>query len=55
MNKTLIKKLGRNIVRKLVEKLEGNEIINIDDYDILYSYYDCWKVQPRGVMLSFKD
>ena len=24
-------------------KLEGNEIINIDDYDILYSYYDCWK------------
>ena len=24
-------------------KLEGNEIINIDDYNILYSYYDCWK------------
>ena len=24
-------------------KLEGNEIINTDDYDILYSYYDCWK------------
>ena len=24
-------------------KLEGNEIISIDDYDILYSYYDCWK------------
>ena len=24
-------------------KLEGNEIINIDDYDILYSYCDCWK------------
>ena len=24
-------------------KLEGNEIINIDDYDIIYSYYDCWK------------
>ena len=43
MNKTLIKKLGRNIVRKLVVMLEGNEIINIDDYDILYSYYDCWK------------
>ena len=24
-------------------KLEGNEIISIDDYDTLYSYYDCWK------------
>ena len=24
-------------------KLEGNEIISIDDYDIFYSYYDCWK------------
>ena len=30
-------------MRKLVVKLEGNEIISIDDYDILYSYYDCWK------------
>ena len=35
--------LGRNIVRKLIVKLEGNEITNTDDYDILYSYYDCWK------------
>ena len=40
---TLVKNLGRNIIRKLVVKLEGNEIISIDDYDILYSYYDCWK------------
>ena len=24
-------------------KLEGNEIISIDDYDIIYSYYDCLK------------
>ena len=35
--------LGRNIIRKLIVKLEGNEIISIDDYDVLYSYYDCWK------------
>ena len=26
-----------------LQKLEGNEIISIDDYDVLYSYYDCWK------------
>ena len=24
-------------------KLEGNEIISTDDYDVLYSYYDCCK------------
>ena len=40
---TLVKNLGRNIIRKLIVKLEGNEIISIDDYDVLYSYYNCWK------------
>ena len=43
VNRTLVKNLGTNIIRKLVVKLEGNEIISIDDYDILYSFYDCWK------------
>ena len=43
INRILVKNLGRNIIRKLVVKLEGNEIISIDDYDIFYSYYDCWK------------
>ena len=43
VNRTLVGNLGRNIIRKLVVKLEGNEIISIDDYDILYPYYDCWK------------
>ena len=43
VNRNLVENLGRNIIRKLVVKLEGNEIISIDDYDILYSFYDCWK------------
>ena len=43
VNRTLVGNLGRNIIRKLVVKLDGNEIISTDDYDILYSYYDCWK------------
>ena len=43
VNRTLVGNLGRNIIRKLVMKLEGNEIISTDDYDVLYSYYDCWK------------
>ena len=32
VNRTLVGNLGRNIIRKLVVKLEGNEIVSIDDY-----------------------
>ena len=42
-NKTLVKNLSRNIIRKLVVKLEGDETIGINHCDMLYSYYDCWK------------
>ena len=47
VNRTLVGNLDRNIIRKLVVKLEGNEIISIDDYDILYSFYDCWKCKTE--------
>ena len=43
VNRTLVENLGRNIIRKLVVKLEGNEITSIDHYNVLYLYYDCWK------------
>ena len=43
VNRILVENLGRNIIRKLIVKLEGNEITSTDDYDVLYSYYDCWK------------
>ena len=41
VNRALVKNLGRNIIRKLVVKLEGNEIISTDNYDVLFSYIDC--------------
>ena len=54
-NWTLVGNLGRNIVRKLVVKLEGNEIISTDDYDVIFSYIlTAGNVQLRGLMLSFK-
>ena len=43
VNRTLVGNLGRNIIRKLIVKLEGNDLISTDDSNILYSYYDCWK------------
>ena len=54
-NKTLVKNLGRNIIKKLALKLEGNEIISIDDCDIFYSYYDCWKSTTERHNAVFQD
>ena len=54
VDRTLVGNLGRNIIRKLVVKLEGNETISIDDYDILYSYYDCWKCKTERLNTVFQ-
>ena len=54
VNRTLVGNLGRNASRKLVVKLEGNEIISIDDYDVLYSYYDCWKCKTERLNAVFQ-
>ena len=54
VNRTLVGNLGKNIIRKLVVKLEGNEIISIDNYDILYSYYDCWKCKTERLNAVFQ-
>ena len=54
VNRTLVENLGRNIIRKLVVKLEGNEIISIDNYNILYSYYDCWKCKTERLNAVFQ-
>ena len=50
VNRTLVGNLGRNIIRKL----EGNEIISIDDYDIPYSFYDFWKCKTERLNAVFQ-
>ena len=54
VNRTLVGNLERNIIRKLVVKLEGKEIISIDDYDILHSYYACWKCKTERFNAVFQ-
>ena len=54
VNRTLVGNLGRNIIRKLVVKLEGNEIISTDGYHILYSFYDCWKCKTERLNAVFQ-
>ena len=38
LNRTLVSNIGRDIVKKLAVKFEGNEIMRIDDYDIFACY-----------------
>ena len=54
VNRTLVKNLGRNIIRKLAVKLEGNEIISIDDYDVLFLYIDSWKCKTERLNAVFQ-
>ena len=54
VNRTLVGNLGRNIITKLVVKLEGNEIISIDDYDVLFSYIDSWKCKTERLNAVFQ-
>ena len=54
VDRTLVGNLGMNIIRKLIVKLKGNEIISIDDCNILYSYYDCWKCKPERLNAVFQ-
>ena len=54
VNRTPVENLGRNIIRNLVVKLEGNEITSTGDYDVLYLYYDCWKTATERCNAIFQ-
>ena len=47
LNRTLVSNIGRAIVKKLAVKFEGNEIMNIDDYEIFACYRDLWKTKSE--------
>ena len=47
LNRTLVSNIGRDIVKKLAVKFEGNEIMSIDDYDIFTCYRDLWKTKSE--------
>ena len=37
-NRTLVSNIGRAIIKKLAVKFEGNEIMNIDNFDVFACY-----------------
>ena len=46
-NRTLVSNIGRAIVKKLVVKFEGNEIMSVDDFYVLACYRDLWKTKSE--------
>ena len=45
LKRTLVSNIGRAIIKKLAVKLEGNETLNVDNFDIFACYRDLWKTR----------
>ena len=43
VNATLVQNLGCAVVKKVVIKISGNEVLSIDDADVLHCYTDLWR------------
>lgn len=43
VNRTVVQNLGRAIVKKMVIKISGNEVMSIDDSDVFYCYNELWR------------
>ena len=37
-NRTLVSNIGKAIIKKLAVKFEGNEIMNVDNFDVFACY-----------------
>ena len=54
-NRTLVRNVGRAIIKKLAVKFEGNEIMSVDNFDVFACYRDLWKTKSEREMLSNKE
>ena len=53
-NRRLVDNLGRAIVKKICIKLEGQEILSIDDSDIYFIYCDLWLTENQRSDLVYQ-
>jgi len=53
-NRTIVNNLGRAIVKKICIKLEGQEILSIDDSDIFFIYSDLWLTPLKRADLVYQ-
>ena len=52
--RTLVSNIGRTVIKKLAVKVEGNEIMSIDDFDIFHATEIYGKLSKKREMLSNK-
>ena len=53
-NRTVVKNLGRAIVKKLTIKISGKEVMSIDDSGVFHCYNDLWKTAPERANGHYK-
>ena len=53
-NRKLVNNLGRAIVKKICIRLEGQEILSIDDSDIFFLYSDLWLTENKRSDLVYQ-
>ena len=41
-NRTVVRNLGRTVVKKTTIRISGNEIMSVDDSDVINCYSDLW-------------
>ena len=46
-NRTFVSNIGRAIIKKIVVKFKGNEIMSVDDFDVFACYQDLWKTKSE--------
>ena len=53
-NRTLVSNIGRAIIKELALKVEGNEIMSVDNFDCLHATKIYGKLSQKREMLSNK-
>ena len=53
-NRTIVNNIGRAIVKRVCIKLEGQEILSIDDSDIFFIYSDLWLTENKRLDLVYQ-
>ena len=51
--RTVVSNVGRKIIKTLKIRFEGNEVLSIDNYDMIMSYFDMWLSKHQKQKLIF--
>eukprot|EP00061_Rhincodon_typus_P018089 g47112.t1 len=54
-NRSVVQNLGRAVVKKTVIKINGNEVMSVDDSDVYYCYNDLWKTAQEPANSQYQS